>query len=50
VFAPNSKHRKQITPAKRGKGKKTQSLDKDRTPAERRNWHEPEMFPGGIQS
>jgi hypothetical protein len=36
VFAPNSKHRKQITPAKRGKGKKTQSLDEDQTPAERR--------------
>ena len=36
VFAPNSRHRKQITPANRGKGKKTQSLDENHTPAERR--------------
>jgi len=36
VFAPNSKHRKQITSAKQGKGKKARSLDEDHTPAERR--------------
>lgn len=38
VFAPNSKHRVQVTPAKRGKGNKTQAPDepKDQTPAERR--------------
>ena len=27
VFAPNSKHRVQVTPAKRGKGRKTQRVD-----------------------
>ena len=38
VFAPNSKHRVLITPAKRGKGKKVNTTDdsRDRTPAERR--------------
>jgi len=36
VFAPNSKHRKQITPAKRDRGGKTRSLDEDQTPAERK--------------
>ena len=36
VFAPNSKHRVQITPARRGKVKKTRSLYEDQTPAERR--------------
>ena len=36
VFAPNSKHRVHITPVKRGKVKKTQSLDEDQTPAEHR--------------
>jgi len=37
VFAPNSKHRIHITPAKRGRGRKTQSGQawKDKTPAER---------------
>ena len=37
VFAPNSKHRIQITPAKRGKGKKASSPDEaaDQTVAER---------------
>ncbi len=34
VFAPNSKHRAQVTPAKRGKVKKPRSLDEDQTPAE----------------
>ena len=34
VFAPNSKHRAEVTPAKRGKVKKTRSLDEDQTPAE----------------
>jgi len=36
VFAPNSKHRALVTPAKRGKGKMPRSLDDDTTPAERR--------------
>ena len=36
VFAPNSKYRAQVTPARRGKVKKIQSLDEDQTPAERR--------------
>ena len=36
VFAPNSKHRALVTPAKRGKGKIPRSLDDDTTPAERR--------------
>jgi len=35
VFAPNSKHRALVTPAKRGKGKIPRSLDDDTTPAER---------------
>lgn len=34
VFAPNSKHRALVTPAKRGKGKKTKTSDQ--TPTERR--------------
>ncbi|MCF6263497.1 MAG: IS91 family transposase [Xanthomonadales bacterium] len=34
VFAPNSKHRAEVTPAKRGKVKKPRSLDEDQTPAE----------------
>jgi len=36
IFAPNSKHRAQVTPARRGKVKKPRSLDEDQTPAERR--------------
>jgi len=36
VFAPNSKHRIQVTPARRGKVKKNRSLDEATTPAERR--------------
>ena len=37
VFAPNSKHRARVTPAGRGKCKKTQSADEsDRTSAEKR--------------
>ena len=36
VFAPNSNHRIQVTPARRGKVKKKYSLDEDPTPAERR--------------
>jgi Putative transposase len=38
VFAPNSKHRVQVTPAKRGKGKKTKAPEgsQDQSPAERR--------------
>jgi len=37
VFAPNSKHRALITPAGRGKGRKTTTTNEtqDRTPAER---------------
>jgi hypothetical protein len=37
VFAPNSKYRIHVTPAKRGKGRKVQSTQvwKDKTPAER---------------
>ena len=35
VFAPNSKHRALITPAQRGKGRKTTDETQDRTPAER---------------
>ena len=36
VFAPNSKHRAQVTPAKRGKVKKIRPPDQDQTTAERR--------------
>jgi len=36
VFAPNSKHRAQVTPAKRGKVNKPRTPDEDQTPAERR--------------
>ena len=37
VFAPNSKYRALVTPARRGKCKKTQSPDEtDQTPAEKR--------------
>ena len=37
VFAPNSKHRIQVTPAKRGKGKKTHATDElsDKTAIQR---------------
>jgi len=36
VFAPNSKHRAQVTPARRNKVKKPRSLDEEQSPAERR--------------
>ena len=38
VFAPHSKYRAQVTPAKRGQGRKIKPLDEtqDQTPAERR--------------
>ena len=38
VFAPNSKHRAAVTPAKRGKGNKARTADEwqDQTPTERR--------------
>ena len=36
VFAPNSKHRAQVTLARRGKVKKPRSLDENQTPAGRR--------------
>ncbi|MBT7047421.1 MAG: IS91 family transposase [Gammaproteobacteria bacterium] len=37
VFAPNSKHRITVTPAKRGKGKQRGYLKEDKTPDERRS-------------
>ncbi len=36
MFAPNSKHRALVTPAKRGKGNKRSATEQERTPAERR--------------
>jgi len=38
VFAPNSKHRARVTPARRGKGNRPKAPDgaSDQTPAERR--------------
>jgi hypothetical protein len=37
VFAPNSKYRSKVTPARRGKRKKCHSVDEaDQTPAEKR--------------
>ncbi len=36
VFAPNSKHRALVTPAKRGKGNSARASDEPPTPAERR--------------
>ena len=36
VFAPNSKYRALVTPAKRGKVKKAKALDEPQTPTERR--------------
>ena len=36
VFAPNSKHRALVTPAKRGKGNKVRTGREEQTPAERR--------------
>jgi hypothetical protein len=36
VFAPNSKHRAMVTPARRGKGNKAKVSDEPPTPAERR--------------
>jgi hypothetical protein len=36
IFAPNSKHRALVTPAKRGKGKKPKASDEPTRPAERR--------------
>ncbi len=46
VFAPNSKHRAQVTPAKRGRGNQARREDEtqDQTPAERRvsmSWAQP---------
>ncbi len=35
VFAPNSKHRVQVTPAKRGKGSEKTTLSQGKTPEER---------------
>lgn len=36
VFAPNSKHRALVAPAKRGKGSKAEVSDEPPTPAEHR--------------
>ncbi len=38
VFAPNSKHRALVTPARRGRGNKSKATDEgqEQTPAERR--------------
>ena len=36
VFAPNSRYRAMVTPAKRGKGKKARPTGEDQTPAEHR--------------
>jgi len=36
VFAPNSKHRALVTPARRGKGNKAKASDEPQTPGERR--------------
>jgi hypothetical protein len=36
VFAPNSQHRAQVTPARRGKGDQGKVSDEPQTPAERR--------------
>ena len=46
VFAPNSKHRALVTPAKRGKVKKAKALDEQQTPAEQRSsmtWAQPSV-------
>jgi hypothetical protein len=47
VFAPHSKYRALVTPAKRGKGKKVRAADQaqDQTPAERRTWPRPASRP-----
>ncbi|WP_186800614.1 transposase, partial [Escherichia coli] len=36
VFAPNSRHRALVTPAKRGRGNKVRVADEPATPAQRR--------------
>lgn len=48
VFAPNSKHRAQVTPARRGKVKKPRSLDGDQTPAERQAAMTPDQVRGRL--
>ena len=50
VFAPHSKHRVQVTPAKRGKGNQTKAPDEaqDQTPAERRAAMIPEQVRGRL--
>ena len=47
VFAPNSKHRAAVTPAKRGKGNKPKVSDEgqEQTSAERRAWPRPASRP-----
>ena len=48
VFAPNSKHRALVTPAKRDRGNKPKATDEgqEQTPAERRAWPRPASRPG----
>ena len=50
VFAPNSKHRAMLTPAKRGKGNQvgTRSEATDRAPAERRAGMTPDQVRGRL--
>ena len=50
VFAPNSQHRIQVTPAKRGKGKKTHATDEpsDQTATERHAAMTPDQVRGRL--
>lgn len=50
VFAPNSKHRVLVTPARRGRGSKPQVPDEaqDQTPAERRAVMTPDQVRGRL--
>ncbi len=52
VFAPNSKHRASVTPAKRGKGNKPKAVDdpQERTPVERRAFDELGVLAGSGSS
>jgi hypothetical protein len=47
VFAPNSKHRAAVTPARRGRGNKPKAAEagQEQTPAERRAWPRPASRP-----
>ena len=48
VFAPNSKHRAWVTPAKRGKGNKAKAPDEGQTPAERHVAMTPDRVRGRL--